>query len=68
MYTKFFFNWESLDPICAELDWVVDYIFFAGLNDNREEIRNNLLNREEYMGWHVCQVSNTIAELFHLYK
>ena len=66
MTTRFFYNCGV--NICAELEWVVDYLFLSGADESRDEIRDNLLSKREYMGWYECEVSNTIDELFYLYK
>ena len=41
MKTRFFYNCGI--NTCAELEWVVDYLFLAGADEGRDEIRDNLL-------------------------
>ena len=67
---RFYYNADL--NICAEEDWVVDYIlchedvacdeFAKGLIRGRDFILDNLRSRREYCGWFDCEVSNTIAE------
>lgn len=50
--------------LCAEEDWVVDYLYMDGLFDSREEALDALNTKNEVYGWFTCEVSNTIAEKF----
>lgn len=60
MEDKYFFNMGL--NVCAELEWVVDYLVCnAGID--REEATKNLIAKKEYKGWSECTVSDTIADL-----
>lgn len=50
--------------VCAEEDWVVDYLYMDGLFDSREEALDALNTKNEVYGWFECEVSNTILEKF----
>lgn len=50
--------------VCAEEDWVVDYLYMSGSFDSREEALDALNTKNEVYGWFECQVSHTIAEKF----
>lgn len=50
--------------LCAEEDWVVDYLYMNGLFDSKEEALEALNTKNEVYGWFACEVSNTIAEKF----
>lgn len=58
----FYFNDDI--GICAEEDWVVDYLYINESFDSKEEVLDELNTRHEVYGWFQCQVSNTIAEKF----
>lgn len=58
----FYFNNDL--GLCAEEDWVVDYLYIRGSFDSREEALEALNTKNEVYGWFECQVSNTIEEKF----
>lgn len=58
----FYFNNDI--GVCAEEDWVVDYLYMDGSFDSREEALDALNTKHEVYGWFECQVSSTIAEKF----
>lgn len=60
MEDKYFFNTDL--NICAELEWVTDYLVYnAGID--RKEATENLMTKREYEGWSECSISDTIADL-----
>ena len=62
---RFFYNKDT--NVCADMSWVVDYIYISGQAESREEAEENLLSKREYCGWYECEVSHTIEDLFNLY-
>lgn len=56
---RYFFN-IGLN-ICAEFEWVVDYLV-CNEGDTRNEAEENLLTKREYEGWYECEVSDTIFD------
>lgn len=58
------FYYSSELNICAERDWVADYLFIGNMVKSREEAEKGLEACEDFFGWHNCGVSNTIAEFF----
>lgn len=50
--------------LCAEEDWVADYLYIAGSVESREEAVEELRSRGEFCGWFECEVSGTIEEKF----
>ena len=59
---KFYYNSEL--NICAEEPWVVDYLYYDGAVNSREEALEELRAKREFYSWFDCEVSNTIAECF----
>ena len=59
---RFYYNSEL--NICAEEPWVVDYLYYDGTVNSREEALKELRTKREFYGWFDCEVSNTIAERF----
>lgn len=62
---RFFYN-KSIN-VCADMNWVVDYIYISGQAESREEAEENLLSKKGYCDWYECEISNTIEDLFNLY-
>jgi len=62
---RFYYN-ISL-AICAEEQWVIDYIFNCDEELTKEEIQEELRSRFQYEGWFECEVSNTIEEQMNKY-
>ena len=60
METKFYYN-LSLN-LCAEEEWVAEYLFFHNEVDSRTEALEGLHTCREFRGWYECQVSNTISD------
>lgn len=54
--------------ICAEEDWVVDFLVENEDCENKEEAFDGLRSCREFYGWIDCDVSNTIAELINNYN
>ena len=52
--------------VCAEEDWVVDYLYMNGSFDSRDEVFEELRTKREVYGWFECGVSNTIEEKFFI--
>lgn len=60
MKKVFYFNLEL--NTCATENWVVDYLFYMGVEDSREQIREELHSKREFFGWYECTVSDDIYE------
>jgi hypothetical protein len=50
--------------LCAEENWVVGYLFYGGMVEEREEALEGLRTKWVFYGWSECQVSNSIEEKF----
>lgn len=61
MKNVFYFNLEL--NTCATENWVVDYLFYMGVEDSREQIREELHSKREFFGWYECEVSDDIYEV-----
>lgn len=61
MKKVFYFNLEL--NTCATENWVVDYLFYMGVEDSREQIREELHSKREFFGWYECEVSDDIYEV-----
>ena len=59
---RFYYNADR--NICADEDWVVDYLFMNEMFESKEEVLEELRTRHEVYGWFDCGVSNTIEEKF----
>lgn len=57
---QFYYNADL--NLCAERKWVIDYLFYGGLVESREEAQEGLDTCREFEGWYDCEVSDTIAE------
>lgn len=62
---RFYFN-DQID-VCAEENWVADYLVENGYTNNREEAIQELRTKRNFYGWFDCEVSNTIEELVSNY-
>lgn len=60
MDNTFYFNSDS--NICATEHWVIEYLFYMGVDDSRENIKNELRSKREFFGWYECAVSDDIYE------
>lgn len=60
--TRFYYNEEM--NLCADRNWVVEYLFMGGMVESREDAENGLDIYRSFFGWQDCEVSNTIEELF----
>lgn len=60
--TKFYFN--PCANLCAEAEWVADYLFMGGMVESRAEAMESLETVSDFCGWSECEVSETIAEIF----
>ena len=56
----FYFNSDS--NICATENWVIEYLFYMGVDDSRENIKNELRSKRGFFGWYECTVSDDIYE------
>lgn len=59
-YMNFYYNIQI--NVCAEENWVVDYLIENGYCETEEEAINNLHTCHCFGGWIDCEVSNTIYE------
>lgn len=59
-YMNFYYNFQM--GVCAEENWVVDYLIEIGCCEDREEALEGLRVCREFYGWIDCEVSNTIYE------
>ena len=59
---RFYYN-SGLN-MCAEEPWIVDYLYYNGAVNSREDALEGLRTKREFYGWFDCEVSNTIAEYF----
>ena len=50
--------------MCAEEPWIVDYLYYNGAVNSREEALEGLRTKREFYGWFDCEVSDTIAGYF----
>lgn len=57
---RFYFN-DQIN-VCAEENWVVDYLIENGYCETKEEAIDNLHTCRNFGGWFDCEVSNTIEE------
>lgn len=55
----FYFNNDM--NICADENWVVDYLILSGAYDNRREARKDLHEKREVNGWFCCEVCDNIS-------
>lgn len=62
---RFYYNINL--ALCAEEQWVIEYLFNNSLVNSREEAFEGLRTRREFEGWFDCEVSNTIDELISDY-
>lgn len=59
---RFYFNVD--ENICADEEWVVNYLLENSRGSTREEILDGLHYCRCYNNWYECQVSNTISKKF----
>lgn len=59
---RFYYNGDM--NICADRNWVVEYLFMGGMVESREEAESGLDICRSFFGWYDCEVSNTIENLF----
>lgn len=62
---NFYYNVQI--NVCAEENWVVDYLIENGYCKTKEEAINDLHTRRDFYGWFDCEVSNTIEELINIH-
>jgi hypothetical protein len=62
---NFYYNIQM--GICAEENWVVDFLVENEDCEDREEALGGLLSCREFYGWVDCEVSNTIEELISIH-
>ena len=53
--------------VCAEENWVVDFLIENEDCEDREEALIGLHSYREFYGWVDCEVSNTIEELISIH-
>ena len=63
--TNFYYNTQI--NVCAEENWVVDYLIENGYCEDKEEVLEGLRTCREFCGWVDCEVSNTIEELVNIH-
>lgn len=56
------FYYHLGENICAEEEWVIQYILNTEDIDDWDEVYNGLHNCREFYGWIDCEVSDTIAK------
>ena len=61
---NFYYNADL--NICADENWVIEYILNNEGEQNWEEVYSGLRSCREYYGWFDCEVSNSIAEKFEV--
>lgn len=61
-HMNFYYNIQM--NVCAEENWVVDFLVENEDCEDREEALESLRTCREFRGWFGCEVSNTIEELF----
>jgi hypothetical protein len=64
-HMNFYYNIQI--NVCAEENWVVDYLIENGYCENKEEALQGLRSCREFYGWVDCEVSNTIEELISVH-
>lgn len=62
---KFYYNIHM--NICAEENWVADFLVENEECEDREEALEGLRRCREFYGWIDCEVSNTIYEQVGMY-
>lgn len=60
---NFYYNIQI--NVCAEENWVVDYLIENGYCETEEEAINNLRTCRCFGGWIDCEPSNTIEKLIN---
>jgi hypothetical protein len=62
---RFYYNIHM--NVCAEENWVVDFLVENEDCEDREEALEGLRVCREFYGWSDCEVSNTIEELISMH-
>lgn len=62
---NFYYNTQM--GVCAEENWVVDFLVENEDCEDREEALEGLHTCREFYGWVDCEVSNTIEELISMH-
>ena len=62
---RFYYNIHM--NICAEENWIVDFLVENEGCEDKEEALEGLRSCREFCGWIDCGVSNTIAELINIH-
>lgn len=62
---NFYYNVQM--GVCAEKNWVVDFLVESEYCEDREEALAGLETCREFYGWIDCEVSNTIEELINIH-
>lgn len=60
---NFYYNIQI--NVCAEENWVANYLVENGYCETEEEAIANLHTCHDFGGWFDCEVSNTIEELIN---
>lgn len=60
---NFYYNIQI--NVCAEENWVADFLVVNGYCEDREEALQELRTCRGFYGWVDCEVSNTIEELIN---
>lgn len=61
------FYYHLGENICAEENWVAEYLVNNGEVETEEEAIIGLHSCREFCGWFDCEVSNTIYEQVGMY-
>lgn len=62
---NFYYNTQM--GVCAEENWVVDFLVENEDCEDKEEALEGLRTCREFCGWIDCEVSNTIYEQVGMY-
>lgn len=62
MKKRFYFNMD--ENVCADENWLIDYLHVQNPDLTKSEIKNELHFCREFAGWYECQVSSSISEKF----
>ena len=58
---RFYFN-MGLGGLCAEEDWVVNYLVDCEEVEDEDEAIYNLHTKREFAGWFECDVTDSIRD------
>lgn len=61
---RFYYNDDM--NLCADRDWVVEYLFMGGMVESRQDAEDGLDVYRSFFGWYDCDVSDTIIDAFRV--